>query len=80
MLYNQRAADRLNAQLAYEDAIPTYERAIELADTYDVGSWQTRTDLLIGLGWALRATGRLGDARSSCSAARWTAPATQTIP
>jgi tetratricopeptide (TPR) repeat protein len=63
VLYGQRAADRLNAQLAYEDAIPTYERAIELVDTYDVGSWQTRTDLLIGLGWALRATGRLGDAR-----------------
>jgi DNA-binding SARP family transcriptional activator len=63
VLYNQRAADRLNAQLAYEDAIPTYERALELVDTYDVGSWQTRTDLLIGLGWALRATGRLGDAR-----------------
>jgi tetratricopeptide (TPR) repeat protein len=62
-LYNQRAADRLNAQLAYEDAIPTYERAIELVDTYDVGSWQTRADLMIGLGWALRATGRLGDAR-----------------
>jgi DNA-binding SARP family transcriptional activator/tetratricopeptide (TPR) repeat protein len=63
VLYNQRAADRLNAQLAYEDAIPIYERAIELVETYDVGSWQTRTDLLIGLGWALRATGRLGDAR-----------------
>ena len=63
MLYGQRAADRLNAQLAYEDAIPTYERALELVETYDVGSWQTRTDLLIGLGWALRATGRLGDAR-----------------
>ena len=52
-----------NAQLAYEDAIPTYERALELVEIYDVGSWQTRTDLLIGLGWALRATGRLGDAR-----------------
>jgi DNA-binding SARP family transcriptional activator len=64
VLYGQRAADRLNAQLAYEDAIPTYERALELVETYDVGSWQTRTDLLIGLGWALRATGRLGDARS----------------
>ena len=64
VLYNQRAADRLNAQLAYEDAIPTYERAIELCDTYDAGSWQTHTDLLIGLGWAMRATGRLGDARS----------------
>ena len=63
VLYGQRAADRLNAQLAYEDAIPTYERALELVDAYDVGSWQTRTDLLIGLGWALRATGRLGDAR-----------------
>ncbi len=63
VLYGQRAADRLNAQLAYEDAIPTYERALELVDVYDVGSWQTRTDLLIGLGWALRATGRLGDAR-----------------
>jgi DNA-binding SARP family transcriptional activator len=63
VLYNQRAADRLNAQLAYEDAIPIYERAMELVETYDVGSWQTRTDLLIGLGWALRATGRLGDAR-----------------
>ena len=63
VLYGQRAADRLNAQLAYEDAIPTYERALELVETYDVGSWQTRTDLLIGLGWALRATGRLGDAR-----------------
>ena len=50
VLYGQRAADRLNAQLAYEDAIPTYERAIELVETYDVGSWQTRTDLLIGLG------------------------------
>ena len=63
VLYGQRAADRLNAQLAYEDAIPTYERSLELVETYDVGSWQTRTDLLIGLGWALRATGRLGDAR-----------------
>ena len=54
VLYGQRAADRLNAQLAYEDAIPTYERSLELVETYDVGSWQTRTDLLIGLGWALR--------------------------
>ena len=63
VLYNQRAADRLNAELAYEDAIPTYERANQLGDTYDAGSWQTHTDLLIGLGWAMRATGRLGDAR-----------------
>ena len=63
VLYSQRAADRLNAQLAYEDAIPIYERALELVENYDVGSWQTHTDLLIGLGWALRATGRLGDAR-----------------
>jgi DNA-binding SARP family transcriptional activator len=63
VLYCQRAADRLNAQLAYEDAIPIYERATELVETYDVGSWQTQTDLLIGLGWALRATGRLGEAR-----------------
>jgi DNA-binding SARP family transcriptional activator/tetratricopeptide (TPR) repeat protein len=65
VLYGQKAADRLSAQLAYEDAIPTYERALDLIDTYNVGSWQTGTDLLIGLGWALRATGRLGDARSA---------------
>lgn len=65
VLYGQRAADRLSALLAYEDAIPFYERAIALADEYDVGSWQTHIDLLIGLGWALRATGRLGDARAA---------------
>jgi DNA-binding SARP family transcriptional activator len=63
VLYGQRAADRLVAQYAYEDAIPIYERAIELYEQYDVGSYQTQIDLLIGLGWALRASGRLADAR-----------------
>ncbi|MGQ0826420.1 MAG: BTAD domain-containing putative transcriptional regulator [Actinomycetota bacterium] len=65
VLYGQRAADRLVAQLAYAEAVPIYERAIVLADSYDVGSWQTRVDLSIGLGWALRATGRLSDARAT---------------
>ncbi|HEX5616508.1 MAG TPA: BTAD domain-containing putative transcriptional regulator [Acidimicrobiia bacterium] len=63
VLYGQKAGDHLTAQLAYEDAIPIYERAIGLVDTYDVGSPQTRIDLLIGLGWALRASGRQSEAR-----------------
>lgn len=65
VLYGQRAADRLSAQLAYEDAIPFYERAIAIARDHEVGDWQTHVDLAIGLGWALRATGRLGDARAA---------------
>jgi DNA-binding SARP family transcriptional activator/tetratricopeptide (TPR) repeat protein len=64
VLYGQRAADRLVAQLAYAEAVPIYERALELVDTYGVGAWQTHVDLLIGLGWALRAAGRLADARA----------------
>ena len=63
VLYGQKAADRLASQLAYEDAIVIYERAIGLVDTYDVGSPATRIDLLIGLGWSLRASGRLVEAR-----------------
>lgn len=63
VLYGQKAADQLVARLAYEDAIPVYERAIELVNTYDVGSAATRNDLLIGLAWALRSSGRLAEAR-----------------
>jgi DNA-binding SARP family transcriptional activator len=65
VLYGQRAADRLVAQFAYEDALPVYERAIDIYEQYDVGTYHTRADLLIGLGWALRASGRLADAREA---------------
>jgi DNA-binding SARP family transcriptional activator len=65
VLYGQKAADRLVAQLAYAEAVPIYERAIVLSENYDVGTWHTRVDLSIGLGWALRATGRLSDARTT---------------
>jgi tetratricopeptide (TPR) repeat protein len=63
VLYGQKAADQLVARLAYEDAIPVYERAIELVATYDVGTAATRNDLFIGLAWALRSSGRLAEAR-----------------
>jgi DNA-binding SARP family transcriptional activator/tetratricopeptide (TPR) repeat protein len=63
VLYGQKAADQLVARLAYEDAIPVYERAIGLVATYDVGTAATRNDLYIGLAWALRSSGRLAEAR-----------------
>jgi len=65
VLYGQKAADRLVAQFGYEDALPVYERAIALYEQYDVGTYHTRVDLLIGLGWALRASGRLSEARAA---------------
>jgi tetratricopeptide (TPR) repeat protein len=64
VLYGQKAADRLTMQLAYEDAIGVYERANELVATYDVGTVATRNDLLIGLAWAMRSSGRLREARA----------------
>jgi DNA-binding SARP family transcriptional activator/tetratricopeptide (TPR) repeat protein len=63
VLYGQKAADQLVARLAYEDAIPVYERALDLVATYDVGTAATRNDLFIGLAWALRSSGRLAEAR-----------------
>jgi tetratricopeptide (TPR) repeat protein len=63
VLYGQKAADQLTAQLAYEDAVPVYERALDLVAAYDVGSPETRNDLLIGLAWALRSNGQLAQAR-----------------
>jgi tetratricopeptide (TPR) repeat protein len=63
VLYGQKAADQLVARLGYEDAIPVYQRAIDLVGHYDVGTVATRNDLLIGLAWALRSSGRLAEAR-----------------
>ncbi|MDP9331992.1 MAG: AAA family ATPase [Actinomycetota bacterium] len=55
--YAQRAGDRALAQLAPDEAIPWYERALELREIAAAADEGLRCDLLIGLGQAQRQTG-----------------------
>ena len=55
--YTRRAGDRALAQLAPDEAIPWYERALELRDIAAPADEGLHCDLLIGLGQAQRQTG-----------------------
>ena len=57
MHYAQRAAERALRQLAPEEAVRWYRRALELCDRVPVGECSQRCDLLIGLGEAQRQSG-----------------------
>jgi class 3 adenylate cyclase/DNA polymerase III delta prime subunit len=50
--YSTRAGQRATALLAHEDAIPHYERALQMLDLQGGGDDQQRCDVLTALAWA----------------------------
>jgi tetratricopeptide (TPR) repeat protein len=50
--YNTRAGRRATALLAHEDAIPHYQRALQMLDLQGGGAEQQRCDVLTALAWA----------------------------
>ena len=50
--YSRRAGERATALLAHEDAIPHYERALQMLDLQGGADEQQRCDVLLALAWA----------------------------
>jgi tetratricopeptide (TPR) repeat protein len=61
--YAVRAAERASARLAFEEAAGHYERALQAFEIAATLDRQTRCDLLLARGDALRASGDFGAAR-----------------
>jgi class 3 adenylate cyclase len=50
--YSRRAGERATALMAHEDAIPHYERALQMLDLQGGADPQQRCDMLLALAWA----------------------------
>jgi DNA-binding CsgD family transcriptional regulator len=67
--WTERAADRAMAQLAWEEAAPLYQRALDAGDTHGVNALSDRCRLLLGMAQAQVRTFDLDNARRSLTAA-----------
>jgi class 3 adenylate cyclase len=63
--YGRRAAERAVVQLAHEEGVRQYERALELLTTYRPAADGERGELLLGLGEARRRTGDVEKAKET---------------
>jgi class 3 adenylate cyclase/tetratricopeptide (TPR) repeat protein len=63
--YAQRAGEQDMEQLAYEDAVDVYGRALEVLELMDEPDEATRCSLLLALGGAEAKSARVADARSA---------------
>jgi class 3 adenylate cyclase/tetratricopeptide (TPR) repeat protein len=63
--YAQRAGEQDMDQLAYEDAVDVYGRALEVLDLMDEPDEQLRCSLLLSLGGAEAKSARVADAREA---------------
>jgi class 3 adenylate cyclase len=62
VVYSRRAGERATALLAHEDAIPHYERALQMLDLMDAADSEQRCDVLLALAWAHHYGGDVEDA------------------
>ena len=67
-------------QLAYEDAVDVYGRALEVLELMDEPDEALRCSLLLSLGGAEAKSARVADARDALRAGRRVGPAPRTTP